>query len=88
MATGPRTCVFRVAGIFPITSADLRFTSPYLTVAGQTAPGEVILGGPNTNGALFGVSTHDVILRYVTMSPDNFTYAFGTRHRNNQHLDR
>src|SRR5579872_1259701 len=72
MATGPRTCVFRVAGIFPITSADLRFTSPYLTVAGQTAPGEVILGGPNTNGALFGVSTHDVILRYVTMSPDNF----------------
>ena len=77
MATGPRTCVFRVAGIFPITSADLRFTSPYLTVAGQTAPGEVILGGPNTNGALFGVSTHDVILRYVTMSPDNFNTPSG-----------
>ncbi len=27
MATGPRTCVFRVAGLFPVTSADLRFTA-------------------------------------------------------------
>jgi hypothetical protein len=77
MATGPRTCVFRVAGLFPITSGDLRFSSPFLTVAGQTAPGEVILGGPNTGGALFGVSTHDVILRYVTLSPDNFNTAAG-----------
>jgi len=77
MASGPRTCVFRVAGLFPITSGDLRFSSPFLTVAGQTAPGEVILGGPNTGGALFGVSTHDVILRYVTLSPDNFNTATG-----------
>jgi hypothetical protein len=76
-ASGPRTCIFRVAGLFPITSADLRFSSPYLTVAGQTAPGEVILGGPNTGGALFGVSTHDVILRYVTLSPDNFKTPSG-----------
>jgi hypothetical protein len=77
MASGPRTCVFRVAGLFPITSGDLRFFSPFLTVAGQTAPGEVILGGPNTGGALFGVSTHDVILRYVTLSPDNFNTVSG-----------
>jgi hypothetical protein len=76
-ASGPRTCVFRVAGMFPITSADLRFTSPYLTIAGQTAPGEVILGGPKTNGALMGISTHDVIVRYVTFSPDNFNTVSG-----------
>jgi pectate lyase len=77
MASAPRTCIFRVAGLFPVTSADLRFSSPFLTVAGQTAPGEVILGGPNTGGALFGVSTHDVILRYVTLSPDNFNTPSG-----------
>jgi len=77
MASGPRTCVFRVAGLFPVTSGDLRFASPFLTVAGQTAPGEVILGGPNTDGALFGISTHDVILRYVTMSPDNYNQPSG-----------
>ena len=77
MASGPRTCVFRVAGLFPVTSGDLRFASPFLTVAGQTAPGEVILGGPNTGGALFGISTHDVILRYVTMSPDNYNQPSG-----------
>jgi pectate lyase len=77
MGSGPRTCVFRVAGLFPITSGDLRFSNPFLTVAGQTAPGEVILGGPTTGGALFGVSTHDVILRYVTLSPDNFKTPSG-----------
>jgi hypothetical protein len=70
-ASGPRTCVFRVAGLFPITAGDLRFSSPYLTVACQSAPGEVILGGPTTTGALFGISTHDVIMRYCTLSPDN-----------------
>lgn len=76
-ASGPRTCIFRVAGLFPVTSGDIRFSSPFLTVAGQSAPGEVVLGGPNTNGALFGISTHDVILRFVTMSPDNYNTASG-----------
>ncbi len=37
----------------------------------------MILGGPNTSGALFGISTHDVILRYVTMSPDNYHQPSG-----------
>ncbi len=46
-ASGPRTCMFRVAGVFNITSGDNIATSPYLTIACQTAPGEVIIGGPN-----------------------------------------
>lgn len=67
-ATGPRRCIFRVAGLFP---GGLRADNPFLDIDGQSAPGEVILGGPNTPGDVFRISTHDVTVRYVTASPDN-----------------
>jgi hypothetical protein len=67
-ATGPRRCIFRVAGIFP---GGLFASQPFLDVDGQSAPGEVIIGGPNTPGDAFRISTHDVTVRYVTVSPDN-----------------
>ncbi|MBV9888115.1 MAG: hypothetical protein JO119_16350 [Acidobacteria bacterium] len=77
MASGPRTCVFRVAGLIPVTSGDIRVSNPYLTVACQTAPGEVIIGGPNTRGAVMGISTHDVIVRGCVSSPDNASTTSG-----------
>src|SRR5580693_1965728 len=76
-ASGPRTCVFRVAGVFNITGGDDIATSPYLTIACQTAPGEVIIGGPKSNGAALRISTHDVIVRYCTFSPDNASTPSG-----------
>jgi len=36
-ATGPRTVIFEVGGMIDL-SDDIYITSPYLTVAGQTAP--------------------------------------------------
>ena len=76
-AAGPRYVIFRVAGVFAVTAGDMRTSSPFMTVEGHSAPGEVIIGGPNTNGALAGISTHDVILRYVTTSPDNINTITG-----------
>ena len=76
-ASGPRTCVFRVAGVFNITSGDNVASNPYLTIACQTAPGEVIIGGPQSNGAALRISTHDVIVRYCTFSPDNVNIGSG-----------
>lgn len=58
---GPRTVVFRVSGLISLQSG-LRIQKPWLTIAGQTAPGEGIClrnYGCGTMGA------HDVIIRHL-----------------------
>lgn len=74
--SGARTCIFRVAGIITQKS-DFQVNNPYLTIAGQTAPGEVILGGPGNSGFTLRISAHDTTVRYLTISPDNFSTPFG-----------
>lgn len=60
-ASGPRTVVFRVGGAIALKS-KLVVRNPYLTVAGQTAPGDGICIKSYTFGCF---ETHDVIIRYV-----------------------
>lgn len=65
-ASAPRTCVFRVSGIIELTSDTIYVTNPYLTVAGQTAPGGgITLSGRNLPRHMVTVGTHDVIWRYT-----------------------
>ncbi len=60
-ASGPRIVVFRIGGTIHITD-HIRITSPFLTIAGQTAPGDGIqIKGP----AGLYVKTHDVIIRGI-----------------------
>lgn len=60
-AEGPRTIVFRVGGTIQLKD-KLVIRNPYVTVAGQTAPGDGIC----IRGATFGnYATHDTIIRYV-----------------------
>jgi len=65
-ARGPRTCVFRVAGTIYVSS-ELTVLNPYLTIAGQTAPGGGVqlVGASNrpSNMALMRVRAHDVVVR-------------------------
>jgi len=61
-ATGARTIVFRVGGVINVVG-DLRIGSPFVTVAGHTAPGGGIkLAG---TGAVMWVNTHDAVIRYI-----------------------
>jgi pectate lyase len=73
-ATGPRVCVFRVAGVIRYTTKRPMITNPYITIAGQTAPGGGILlthnGGPNGFTPLVVKNTHDVIVRFIRVRPD------------------
>lgn len=62
---GPRTVIFAVSGLIALTS-DLTISQPYITVAGQTAPGKGIC----TRGYPFGVSGgKDVIIRDIRSRP-------------------
>ncbi len=57
-ASGPRIVVFRTGGTITIGS-NIRIRHPYITVAGQTAPGD----GIAIRGAAITVTTHDVVVR-------------------------
>ena len=68
-ASGPRTCVFRTGGTIALSST-LSVSNPYLTIAGQTAPGGGIqIRGPSGAGApgnpAFFITTHDVVVQYL-----------------------
>lgn len=38
-ASGPRVCIFRVSGLIRFTARPPQIRNPYITIAGQTAPG-------------------------------------------------
>ncbi|WP_187263272.1 T9SS type A sorting domain-containing protein [Pontibacter beigongshangensis] len=57
---GPRTIIFAVSGIIELESR-LVMSQPYVTIAGQTAPGK----GITIRKSPFGVTGNDVILRHL-----------------------
>lgn len=59
-AEEPRIVIFDVSGTIFLESR-IQVTHPYITIAGQTAPG----GGITVTGRKFDVQTHDVIIRHL-----------------------
>ena len=57
---GPRIVVFNVAGVIRLNAA-LSIRAPYITIAGNTAPGDGVCVAGNT----VELNTHDVILRHL-----------------------
>jgi len=64
-ARGPRTVVFRVSGSIELKSV-LTIAEPYVTVAGQTAPGDGIC---LKHYGHIVQNTHDVVLRFLRFRP-------------------
>ncbi len=64
MAKGPRTVVFRVSGTIALES-EIKIREPYLTIAGQTAPGDGIC----IKNYQFNFETQHVIIRYLRFRP-------------------
>ncbi len=61
----PRLVVFEVAGVIDLQGHSLDVKSPWLTVAGQTAPdpGITIIRGE------LSVETHDVVIQHIAVRP-------------------
>lgn len=59
-AGGPRIIVFNVAGIIRLQDR-IRIRAPYLTIAGNTAPGDGVCLAGNT----VELETHDIVIRHM-----------------------
>lgn len=73
-AKGARVCVFRVSGVIRFTTERPVIRNPYITIAGQTAPGGGILithaGGRDGLTPVIAKDTHDVIIRHIRVRTD------------------
>ncbi len=85
-ASEPRTVVFRVSGNIELKSA-IKITNPYITIAGQTAPGDGIclMYYP------LSIDANHVIIRYIRVRPGDLAGrdfdAVSSRYINNIILD-
>jgi hypothetical protein len=67
-AAGPRIVVFQVSGLIDLKK-PIAVTEPYLTIAGQSAPGDGIC----LQRSEFEVHTHDVIVRFLRSRPGDIS---------------
>lgn len=77
IAQGRRVCVFAVGGVFRFTSKPPVISNPYVTIAGQTAPGGSVVithaGGASARTPVVIKNTHDVIVRHVRVRLDRLS---------------
>jgi pectate lyase len=78
-AKGPRTVVFRVSGTI---DADLKISNDFITIAGQSAPGD----GIAIKGTL-GINANNVIIRYIRVRAEGRGDAVSGRYNKNLIFD-
>lgn len=67
--SGARTCVFRTGGTIVLDEKSLAIHNPFLTIAGETAPGGgiAVRSGDEQIRPSIEILTHDVIIRHVRL---------------------
>ena len=81
-ASGPRVVIFRTGGTITL-QRSIVITEPFVTIAGQTAPGDgiQIRNDPDGTYAIAAdsfpslvIETHDVVIRYLRVRPGSLEY--------------
>lgn len=67
---GPRIVIFAVGGIINLET-ELSIRNPFITIAGQTAPGDGIC----LRGECLRIYTHDVVVRYLRTRPGDINFG-------------
>ncbi len=70
-ASGPRICVFETSGIINLAS-QLTISNPYITIAGQTSPGGILVTGYMTL-----INASEVIVRHMRFRVGSHRIASG-----------
>jgi pectate lyase len=70
-AVGPRTCIFRTGGTITLNEKALVVHNPYLTIAGESAPGGgiAIRNSEQQGRPSLQIFTNDVIVRHLRIRP-------------------
>lgn len=71
---GPRTVVFTISGTIELKDR-LNIENPYLTIAGQTAPGDGIC----LKGETLKIASHDIIIRHIRVRLGDGKYGIGSK---------
>ncbi|OAP39799.1 pectate lyase [Sinorhizobium glycinis] len=70
-ASGPRVCIFRTGGTIVLREKSLVIRNPFLTIAGETAPGGgiAIRNGKTQIRPSIEIWTNDVVIRHIRLRP-------------------
>ncbi|MBM1105844.1 pectate lyase [Aurantibacter crassamenti] len=79
---GPRTIVFGISGTIELKQR-LDIKNPYITIAGQTAPGDGIC----LKGETLKILTHDVLVRYIRVRPGDEKFGAGGTNQGKDAID-
>jgi pectate lyase len=71
LSSGPRIIVFEVSGIINLASR-VRIENPYLTIAGQTSPGGILI-----TGHMVLIDTYEVIVQHMRFRVGSHRIASG-----------
>lgn len=79
---GPRTIVFSMSGTIVLKN-KLEIKNPFITIAGQTAPGDGIC----LKGETLRIATHDVIIRYIRVRVGDGNFNVGGTNQGKDAID-
>lgn len=79
---GPRTVMFAVSGTIFLQKI-LEVKNPYITIAGQTAPGDGIC----LKGETVKILTHDIIIRYIRVRVGDAKFNVGGTNQGKDAID-